>query len=317
MPLNYTKTCLTKVQAELNKEPLPEITFPQFIAVDNERLVGFDNKKHLTISGSGTTDGGLISANTTTFDSVDIDFGEKTTTIRGWMKTVGWNTFELEKAKNCGVDVTKEKMKHLNEVANLTIQKVAFIGHEDDVRITGLLNSKEVKVINSVNASAVGIDMSKPLKDMNCEQAIEWFGKAFELVIEQSDEVVKPNTVAIDGSDRRYLATLRNIRGETALDLIEADLSELAEQEVKVKGIPQGFAKKVEDGVSRVVIYNKNPKFAIMDIPLAPTIVEADKVGLVNIQTGMRAEFGGVCFKNERTAMYFDLPLVGAKKSKK
>ena len=322
MPLNYTKTALTQVNKKLIRTKLAEVVFPRFVKVDSQRVVGFDTKKYLTVNGAGTTDGGLISAETTVFDSVDINFGSKSTTIRGWMKTVGWNNFALEKAKATGVDIVSEKMAFLNKIANLTIQRVAFIGHPDDERLRGLLTSKEVKVINSVNASAAGIDMSKAIQDMTYDEALTFFGRAFSIILDSIDEDeagVVPNTIAIDAGDRRYLASLKSkLPGatETALEAIKRSLENMADQSVAILGVPQGFAKKAQEKVSRICIYHNSEEYVVMDIPLSPTIVAPKDIGLVSVQTGMRAEFGGVTFKDERTAMYFDLPLATAKKSK-
>lgn len=299
--LNILQTALTQVSQDITMTKYSEIVFPQFVYVDSsaDRLMDF--RQHLTGDVTGDLDDGIIDINTTVFDQVDIKFGSRTTRLFPWLKTVSWTKHQLEKAAKFGVDIDTSKVKALNLNAQQTLQKVAFLGHARKSDVTGLLNSPDIKVQEA--------KVKKAINAMTYDEAISTFKDMFLGVFDQTNLIAAPDTIAISADDYSYLALLeKDYKERTALQWLQEHLSGAAGKTVSIKPIPGGFAKLATSGATkkRAIAYINDAEHVVFDVPQSPTVLAAEKVGLVSYQSGLQMAFGGVTFKEQQSAIYVD-----------
>ncbi|ETD72965.1 hypothetical protein V757_01075 [Pelistega indica] len=299
--LNILQTALTQVSKDISMTKYPEIVFPQFVYVDSsaDRLMDF--RQHLTGDVTGDLDDGIIDINTTVFDQVDIKFGSRTTPLFPWLKTVSWTLHQLEKAAKFGVAIDTSKIKSLNLNAQQTLQKVAFIGHARKDGVKGLLNSPDVTIQEA--------KIKKAINTMTYDEATATFKDMFLAVFDQTNLIAAPDTIAISYDDYAYLAFLeKDHKEKTALQWLQEHLSGAAGKAVSIKPLPGGFAKLATAGSSkkRAIAYINDAEHVVFDVPQSPTILTAEKVGLVSFQSGLQMAFGGVTFKEPQSAIYVD-----------
>ncbi|EFA29099.1 conserved hypothetical protein, partial [Haemophilus influenzae HK1212] len=155
-----------------------------------------------------------ISTGTSTLDQVEVGFTPTRSYIVQWAKSVTWATPELEQGKLLGLALDTAKIMVLNQNAQQTLQKVAFLGHAKDTRLTGLLNNPSVEVYNIKGTSA-----NTKVQAMDFDKSVAFFKEMFLAGMEKTKRIEAPNTFAIDLLDLAHLAlTQRNNTDTTALE---------------------------------------------------------------------------------------------------
>lgn len=172
--LTYVQNGLTAVSKEISETKYPEIVFPQFVYVDQQTAVGITEKLHYGADEHGSLDDGLITTGTSTLDQVEVGFTPTRSYIVPWAKSVTWTTPELEQGKLLGLALDTAKIMALNKNAQQTLQKVAFLGHAKDTRLTGLLNNKSVEVYNIKGTAA-----NTKVQAMDFDKAVAFFKEIF------------------------------------------------------------------------------------------------------------------------------------------
>lgn len=222
--LTYVQNGLTAVSKEISGTKYPEIVFPQFVYVDQQAAVGITEKLHYGADEHGSLDDGLITTGTSTLDQVEVGFTPTRSYIVPWAKSVTWTTPELEQGKLLGLALDTAKIMALNKNAQQTLQKVAFLGHAKDTRLTGLLNNKSVEVYNIKGTAA-----NTKVQAMDFDKSVAFFKEIFLQGMEKTKRIEAPNTFAIDSLDLAHLAlTQRNNTDTTALEFLTKSLSAAA-----------------------------------------------------------------------------------------
>ncbi|EFA28436.1 lic-1 protein B, partial [Haemophilus influenzae HK1212] len=169
-----------------------------------------------------------ISTGTSTLDQVEVGFTPTRSYIVQWAKSVTWATPELEQGKLLGLALDTAKIMVLNQNAQQTLQKVAFLGHAKDTRLTGLLNNPSVEVYNIKGTSA-----NTKVQAMDFDKSVAFFKEMFLAGMEKTKRIEAPNTFAIDLLDLAHLAlTQRNNTDTTALEFLTKSLSAAAGRDV-------------------------------------------------------------------------------------
>lgn len=300
--LNFIRTGLTQVLPKIIETKYPEIVFADFVNVDSSANPYIDKVVHLASAGTADFKNGLIADNTTTFNSVDVEFTPIEVPLVRWRKSTGWTDVELQRAQLLAQDVDTSRVAALNKNAYHTLQHVAFLGHEQRPDITGLLTSKTVK-------SLAG-GFSKPIKQMTYDEAVTAFAELFDKVTAQTGNIKAPNTIAIDFGDYSALALLTK-PGEsslTAVEFLETAFSKVAGHEVKFKRIPSNFATLAKKGKTRLLMYYNDPEYVTWDVPMTPQFTGpfAKDGSQTNYQLLATMAFGAVCFLEPESAVYVD-----------
>lgn len=300
--LNFIRTGLAQVMSRVVEQKFADFVVPEFVTIDSTANPMMDRIIHLASAQSSNLDTGLIADNTTTFNSVDVEFQKIEVPLVRWRKSTGWTDIEIARAQALGQNIDTARVNALNKEAYQTLQKVAFIGHKQREDVTGLLNNKTVKTMPS--------GFAKPIKQMTFDEAVAAFTGLFDKVVAQTGNIQAPNTIAIDFGDYAALALLSK-PGEsslTAIDFLETAFSKIAGHEVKFKRIPGTFATQVTKNKTRLLAYYNDPEYIVWDVPMTPQFsapFEKDGGG-VNIQMLATMAFGAVCFLEPLSAMYVD-----------
>lgn len=300
--LTYVQNGLTAVSKEIAETKYPEIVFPQFVFVDQQTAVGITEKLHYGADEHGSLDDGLITTGTSTLDQVEVNFSSKRSYIVQWAKSVTWTKPELEQGQLLGLKLDTAKIMVLNKNAQQTLQKVAFLGHAKDGRLTGLLNSKDVSV-----HTLKGAAKNTRIQEMDFDKAVDFFKEMFLAGFERTKHIEAPNTFAIDALDLAHLALIKRSNTDTtALEFLVKNLSAAAGRDVVLKALPSDFSSRVTNGKNRAIVYVNSKEHVIFDVPMTPTVLEAKEKGLLAYESGLRMAFGGVTFIEPESALYVD-----------
>ena len=304
--LNILVPALSVFREKMVETLYPEIIFPQFVAVDNSGGAGLVSKIHFEADVTGDLDTGLIGTNTTSIDTVDINFTTREAPIVSWAKGVTYTLRELDIAARLGVAVDTKKLSALRLEADQTLQKVAFVGHGKDRRITGLLNNRFVNV--EENTTLAGYLKSGTDGKAMAKHFVEMFSK----VLEKTSLITAPDTIAMPALDRVILATTEYSASSTrtVLEFLEETLTAAAGKAVTIKGVPLNYANTIGGTKAapkkRIITYVNNEDHVLFDVPVAPDMIDPQPKGLLAWQTGMRMDFGRVNFLRPESATYID-----------
>lgn len=300
--INVLRTALTEVSQQINQTKYPDIVFPQFVYVDHSGNPLMDEKLHFSADVTGNLDNGLITYNTNNFDQVGVNFSHTRSPIVTWAKTVQWQEIELQKAAQLAVKLDTQKIMALNQNAQQTLQKVAFLGHKQDTRLQGLLNSSQIEVYTPKGKA-------KAVSAMTFDESVAFFEELFLRAMEKTYRIQAPNTFALDSMDYAHLGLITRenaINETTALEHLTKKLSGAAGKAVEIKALPSNFGSLVTNGKNRAVVYINDQNYVSMDVPQAPTVLGAEKKGIMTYESGLKMVFGGVVFHEPQSALYVD-----------
>lgn len=307
--LNILVPALAAFREQMVEEKYPEIVFPQFVHVDNSGGTGLTDKIHFEVESASDLDDGLIGDKTTSIDTVGVDFKDTRTPIVSWAKGVEYTLREMEICARLKIDVDTQKIRVLRQNADQTLQKVAFMGHARDKRITGLLNSPLVTPVKALKGSTAAKDFALMTADEMAAALIDMF----KAILDKTELIAAPDTLAIPMTD--YVTAAVTPRGEgrdtSVLEYVTEKLKAAAGKPVTIKGIPLKYADTAGvGGKKRAISYINSPQHVVFDVPVPPEMLDAQQKGLLAWQTGMRMDFGGVTFLEPQSAAYFDYAAV-------
>lgn len=303
--LNILVPALAAFREQMVEEKYPEIVFPQFVHVDSSGGTGLTNKIHFEVESASDLDDGLIGDKTTSIDTVDVDFKPNDAPIVAWSKGVTYTLRELEICARLNIQVDTQKLRVLRQNADQTLQKVAFVGHARDKRVTGLLNSPLVKPVKALKGSTGSLDFA----GMDGDQMAAALIDMFNAILEKTELIAAPDTLALPLTDFVHAATTPRGEGRdtSVLEYVTEKLKAAAGRPVDIRGIPLKYADKAGvGGKKRAIAYINSPQHVVFDVPVPPETLDAQPKGLLAWQTGMRMDFGGVTFLEPQSAAYFD-----------
>ena len=117
-----------------------------------------------------------------------------------WAKSIGWSIFDLQEASHSGkwdLITSKEKARKTNW--DLGIQKVAFLGLQDDLNVRGLLTQSDV----AINTALLGANY---LSGMTDAQFVTFCTAAYEAYRSNSKYTSEPTHFVIPEVDYNGLA---------------------------------------------------------------------------------------------------------------
>lgn len=307
--LNILVPALAAFREQMVEEKYPEIVFPQFVHVDSSGGTGLTDKIHFEIESASDLDDGLVGDKTTSIDTVAVDFKDLRSPIVSWAKGVEYTLRELEICARLNIQVDTQKIRVLRQNADQTLQKVAFIGHGRDTRITGLLNSPLVTPVKALKNSTGSLDFAKMDGDKMAAALVDMFNA----ILNKTELIAAPDTLALPMTDFVHAAVTPRGEGRdtSVLEYVTEKLKAAAGKPVSIKGIPLKYADTAgASNKKRAIAYINSPQHVVFDVPVAPEMLDAQQKGLLAWQTGMRMDFGGVTFLEPQSAAYFDYAAV-------
>ncbi len=300
--LNILVPALAAFREQMVEEKYPEIVFPQFVTVDSSGGTGLTDKIHFSVESASDLDDGLVGDKTTSVDTVAVDFNDHRSPIVSWAKGVEYTLRELEICARLKIQVDTEKIRVLRQNADQTLQKVAFVGHGRDKRITGLLNSPLVTPIKPIK-------VAKAWAAMTGDEAADCLIDMFKMVLDKTELIAAPDTLALPMVD--FVEVAVKPRGEgrdtSVLEYVTEKLKAAAGKPVTIRGIPVKYADTAGvGGKKRALAYINSRQHVVFDVPVTPEMLDAQQKGLLAWQTGMRMDFGGVSFLEPQSASYID-----------
>lgn len=283
----------------------PEVQLGKFMAITQNGDESLDALDYGEIDGTQDLDNGLIDENTTSLETEDVYINAKKGQYLAWAKGAVYTTEAVVRAKRLGIDLDTAKLKNIERVALLTMQKTALIGHSKIKSVTGLLNNGGVPISNLTSGKAIGA--------MTGAEARDFFLKMIDFGFEKNGGLMVPNTIAIDSKDLITLAMKYDNSigavdgGVNALAAIKEALKAATSTEVNIIGVPLGFASKIgTGGKARAVVYTNSEDVVSTDWALAPRAMQPFQRSSLSWEIAVKAKFTGALIRQLDKVAYID-----------
>jgi hypothetical protein len=287
------------------KQEYPDVQIGKFMTITQTGNVQTTDVLYGQETGTQDLDNGLIDENTTSLETEDVNIEAKKMGYVDWAKVVVYTRLGVERAKKIGIDLDSSKLENLRSVCLRTIQKTALIGHARRRDVTGLLNNTAVKVKD--------LSSGKAISAMTGVEARSFFINLIKLGYSASEQTVMPDTIAIDSMDLLTLSGLYDAsitNGSTNINVLAAikqSLNEFSGQEIKIVGIPMGFAQGVGlKGVNRACVYTNNKETVFTDWARAPSTGSVFQRSSVSFEIPLEAQFTGAIIRKLDRFIYAD-----------
>ena len=287
------------------KQEYPDVQLGKFMTITNKGNVQTTDVAYGQETGTQDLDNGVIDESTTSLETEDVNIEAKKMYYIDWAKVVVYTKLGVERAKKLGIQLDTTKLENLRGVCLRTIQKTALIGHARRRDVTGMLNNGAVNIEDMSKQKAIG--------DMTGAEARAWFINLIKLGYKASDEIIMPDTIAIDNMDLLTLSGLYDssiTNGATninALQAIRQSLNEFAGQNIEIVGVPMGFAQGVaKQGVNRAVVYTNNESTIYTDWARAPATGDVFKRSSMSFEVPVEAQFTGAIIRKLDRFLYVD-----------
>ena len=287
------------------KQEYPDIQLGKFMTITNKGNVQTTDVAYGEETGTQDLDNGVIDESTTSLETEDVNIKAKKMGYIDWGKVAVYTRLGVERAKKLGIQLDTSKLENLRGVCLRTIQKTALIGHARRTDVTGMLNNKAVNIE----------DMSKlkSISAMTGAEARAWFINLVKLGYKASDEIIMPNTIAIDNMDLLTLSGLYDAsitNGATninALQAIKQSLNDFAGQPIDIVGIPMGFAQGVaKAGINRAAVYTNDEQTIFTDWARPPSTGAVFQRSSTSFEIPVEAQFTGAIIRKLDRFIYVD-----------
>lgn len=201
-----------------------------------------------------------------------------------------------------------KKQDDLYANALSTIQYAGYVGHGAVKGQEGLLTSGAVQVIDGGK---------KSIKDMTAEEFVSLVLGAYNTAWSKSGYRIQPTHIAMDSSD--FMLAMQkfdtnsvivgvDLLPVSAMDRILAALRKASGDDsfsVTFVKVPSGYARQINDGKTRLVVYTYDEDYLEMKVHM-PELLPVRQRDLLTFECGYRAAFGGAMWKQPQSAVYVD-----------
>lgn len=307
----YTTQTTTFIRERVVSQKFYQVPVADYVPVD----VGVgawmeDIKTNLQYDVAGAFEGGIVSmaSGPSQLATVDVATAPINAKVITWAKGYQYSIPEVSKAlASNNWDVVSGKMSALTKNWQLGIQKIAFLGLQQDLaNVPGLLSSPEV----TVNTSVITAPISS-LSAANFQTLVATILAAFAA---NANYTVMPNTFVMPLSDYLGLGTAA-ASGFPITDMISylENFFKKITGEKDFKILPLAYSQKAQNagfwtalGTNRYVLYRRDPETIKMDIPVDFTLNPAGTANNFNWQGVGAGQFTGAIFYRPAEALYFD-----------
>lgn len=287
------------------KQEYPDIQLGKFMTITNKGNVQTTDVAYGQETGTQDLDNGVIDESTTSLETEDVNIEAKKMYYIDWAKVAVYTTLGVARAKKFGIQLDTTKLENLRGVCLRTIQKTALIGHARRHDVTGMLNNRAVNIED--------MSKQKAISEMTGAEARAWFINLIKLGYKASDEIIMPDTIAIDNMDLLTLSGLYDssiTNGATninALQAIKQSLNEFSGQNIEIVGVPMGFAQGVaKRGVNRAAVYTNNESTIFTDWARVPATGAVYQRSSASFEVPVEAQFTGAIIRKLDRFLYVD-----------
>ncbi len=274
----------------------PEVQLANFVPITQKGDESIDALDYGEIEGTQDLENGLIDENTTSLETEDLNITAKKGLYLSWAKSAVYTSEAVARAKRLDIELDTAKLRNLERVALLTMQKTALLGHKKIGGVQGLLTNANVKAKDLTAGTAISA--------MTGAEARAFFLSLIEFGYEQNGGLLIPNTIAIDSKDLMALASKYDNSigavngGINALTAIKEALSQSTGVDVNIVGIPLGFAQDLGGkGKNRAVVYTKSEDVLSTDWALSPTAMQPFQRSVLSWEIAVKAKFTGTLIR--------------------
>lgn len=283
----------------------PDVQLGKFLTITNSGNEQTTEVLYGEQKGTQDLDNGVIDENTTSLETEDVYVAAKKMGYIDWAKSAVYTSKGVVRAAKLGIQLDTVKLENLRGVCLRTIQKTVLAGHERRTDVTGLINNPSVNVHD--------LTKGKPISEMTGGEARKFFIDLIKLGYQASDQIVMPNTIAIDNMDLLTLSGLydasitNGVSNVNALQAIKQALNELAGQDISIVGIPMGFAQgKGKRRANRACVYVNDESTVFTDWALPPTTGDVFQRSPLSWEIPVEAQFTGAIIRKLDRFVYVD-----------
>lgn len=308
----YAIQTTTFIRERVVEQKFYQVPIADFISVD----VGVgawmeDIKTNLVYDIAGDFESGItsVASGPSQLATVDVATSPKNAKVITWAKGYQYAVPEVAKAlASNNWDVVSGKMSALKKNWDLGLQKIAFLGLQQDLtNVPGLLTSPDV----TVNTSVIPQNISA----MSSTQFQTLVSAILAAYAANANYTAMPNVFAMPLSDYLGLGTaasssfpvidmvtylenfFKKLTGEKDFKILPLAYGQLAQNAGYINGAT---------GKNRYCLYRKDPETLKMDIPVDFTLNPAGTSNNFNWQGVGAGQFTGAIFYRPAEAIYFD-----------
>lgn len=294
--LTQLATAAASFNEGFKEREYPEVQLANFVPITQQGDESIDALDYGEIEGTQDLENGLIDENTTSLETEDLSITAKKGIYLSWAKSAVYTSEAVARAKRLDIELDTAKLRNLERVALLTMQKTALVGHKKIAGVQGLLTNANVKVNDLTAGTAISA--------MTGAEARAFFLSLIEFGYKQNGGLLIPNTIAIDSKDLMALASKYDNSigavngGVNALTAIKEALSQSTGVDVNIVGIPLGFAQDLGGrGKNRAVVYTKSEDVLSTDWTLSPTAMQPFQRSVLSWEIAVKAKFTGTLIR--------------------
>lgn len=294
--LTQLATAAASFNEGFKEREYPEVQLANFVPITQQGDESIDALDYGEIEGTQDLENGLIDENTTSLETEDLSITAKKGIYLSWAKSAVYTSEAVARAKRLDIELDTAKLRNLERVALLTMQKTALVGHKKIAGVQGLLTNANVKVNDLTAGTAISA--------MTGAEARAFFLSLIEFGYKQNGGLLIPNTIAIDSKDLMALASKYDNSigavngGVNALTAIKEALSQSTGVDVNIVGIPLGFAQDLGGkGKNRAVVYTKSEDVLSTDWALSPTAMQPFQRSVLSWEIAVKAKFTGTLIR--------------------
>lgn len=308
----YTTQTTTFIRERVVEQKFYKVPIADFMDVD----VGVgawmeDIKTNLVYDNAGDFESGIISIASapSQLSTVDVGTAPINAKVITWAKGYQYSVPEVSKAlASNNWDVISGKMSALTRNWQLGLQKIAFLGLQQDLtNVPGLLTSPQVTVNTSVitaNISSLGSTAFQTLvaNILAAYAANANYTAMPNMFVMPLADYLGLGTAASSGfpivNMKAYLEDMfKEITGEKDFKILPLAYGQAAQNAGYING---------NTGKNRYVLYRKDPETLKLDIPVDFTLNPAGTANNFNWQGVGAGQFTGAIFYRPAEALYFD-----------
>lgn len=233
--------------------------------------------------------------------SADAGVDSLTVDVKNWAKEIGWTLFELQQASKSGNwDIVTAKERARKKNWDLGIQRIAFLGIENNSSVNGLMTQSGV----SVNTTT----LTKKISSMTGAELKTFVATILNDYRANCDRTAWPTHFIIPESDYLGLASPSNedFHIKSQLEVLE-DMFKIMTKNPNFKILPNAYGDQAYNslGVDRYVLLNYEEESIRMDIPVDYTSTLANSIDNFSFQNVGYGQFTGAQAYRAKELLYF------------
>ena len=308
----YTTQTTTFIRERVVEQKFYQVPIADYVPVDVGTGAWMEDiKTNLVYDVAGDFASGIISTSSapSALATVDVGTAPRTAKVITWAKGYQYSVPEVSKALAANNwDVVSGKMSALVKNWQLGLQKIAFLGLQQDLAdVPGLLTSPDVTINTSVITAAIS-----SLSAANFQTLVATILAAYAA---NANYTAMPNTFVMPLADYLGLGTAA-ASGFPIVDMITylENMFKKITGEKDFKILPLAYSQAAQNagyingssGKNRYCLYRRDPETLKMDIPVDFTLNPAGTSNNFNWQGVGAGQFTGAIFYRPAEALYFD-----------